>query len=135
MSGPARNTTPSTPSADTSVLAPPGLSSACSTTALVLPSCLKLPNLCINNVATLVAVMQVSIRKIGNSKGVIIPASVIEQLKIEATVELQVKDGVLLLKPVHAPRQGWFDHYDPELDDAPLEPMRDLESEQEDWEW
>ena len=79
--------------------------------------------------------MQISIRKIGNSKGVIIPASVIEQLNIGTTVELQVKEGVLLLRPVHAPRQGWFDHYDPELDEVPLEQLRDLDSEQEDWEW
>lgn len=79
--------------------------------------------------------MQSMLRKIGNSRGIIIPSAIIEQLHIENEVELIVQDGGLLLKPVQNLRKGWFDHYDPDKDVEPLAKMKDLESEQEDWEW
>ena len=79
--------------------------------------------------------MQTTLRKIGNSKGVIIPAAFIEQLKIESEVELIIQEGALILKPSLHPRQGWFDDYDASKDSEPLADMKVLESEQEDWEW
>ncbi|WP_127470198.1 AbrB/MazE/SpoVT family DNA-binding domain-containing protein [Thiomicrorhabdus aquaedulcis] len=79
--------------------------------------------------------MQTTLRKIGNSRGIIIPSSIIEQLHIDNEVEMEVQDGVLLLKPSNTPRKGWFDHYNPEKDIEPLSEMKDLESEQEDWQW
>lgn len=79
--------------------------------------------------------MQVTLRQIGNSRGVIIPSVMIEQLHIDNAVEMFIKDGTLHLKPIYKSRQGWFDHYDPNQDDVPLANMKTLESEQEDWEW
>ena len=79
--------------------------------------------------------MLTSLRKIGNSRGLIIPSAFLEQLQIENEVELILKDGVLLLKPVTPLRQGWFDGYDPSKDVEPLSELGELESEQEDWEW
>ncbi len=79
--------------------------------------------------------MQTTLRKIGNSRGVIIPSALIEQLHIENEVEMIVQDGALLLKPSTTPRKGWFDNYDKEKDVEPLSEMVELDSEQEEWEW
>lgn len=79
--------------------------------------------------------MQVTLRKIGNSRGIIIPSSIIDQLQIENEVEMEIIDGALLLKPSAKVREGWFDGYDPKKDVAPLAELNDMESEQEDWEW
>lgn len=79
--------------------------------------------------------MQVAIRKIGNSKGVIIPSSILDQLKISSHVQLTVEKGTLILKPVTTPRQGWFDDYIPEQDEDAFKGLIDLESEQEEWDW
>ncbi len=79
--------------------------------------------------------MHTLLRKIGNSRGIIIPAAFIEQLHIENEVELTLEGETLVLKPVRPPRQGWFDNYNASKDVAPLENMSDLPSEQADWEW
>lgn len=79
--------------------------------------------------------MQIALRQIGNSRGVIIPAPIIEQLHLDQPIEMLVQDGALLLKPTENPRAGWFEGYDPLKDDQPLADMQDLDSEQEGWEW
>lgn len=79
--------------------------------------------------------MRTSLRKIGNSRGVIIPSALIEQLHIENEVEMIVQDGVLLLRPSGTPRKGWFEHYDQTKDSEPLAEMAALDSEQDEWEW
>jgi antitoxin MazE len=80
--------------------------------------------------------MQTSLRKIGNSRGVIIPSAFIEQLHIENEIEMIVKDGALILRPSGTPRKGWFDGYDKEKDtEEPLSELVEMESEQDEWEW
>ena len=79
--------------------------------------------------------MQTTLRKIGNSRGVIIPSAYIEQLRIKGKVELTLENGVLILKPVTPQRQGWFEGYDPSKDTVAISDIEELESEQEEWEW
>ncbi|MDX1351639.1 MAG: hypothetical protein R3254_01405 [Thiomicrorhabdus sp.] len=79
--------------------------------------------------------MQTTLRKIGNSRGVIIPSALIEQLHLENEIELVLQEGALLLKPLTPLRQGWFEGFDVSKDIEPLAEMKDLDSEQEDWEW
>ena len=79
--------------------------------------------------------MQTSIRKIGNSKGIIIPAALLNQLQIESEVEMTLQDNCLVIRPVESPRKGWFDGYNASKDVEPLTDMQALESEQEDWVW
>ncbi len=50
--------------------------------------------------------MQMDIVKIGNSKGIRLPLLVLKQCGIDSKVELEVKDGCIIIKPVLAPRQG-----------------------------
>ncbi len=51
--------------------------------------------------------MKASLIKIGNSKGIRIPKSIIEQCKLKDEVELQVKGDSLVIKSPRKPREGW----------------------------
>jgi antitoxin MazE len=52
--------------------------------------------------------MQVAIRKMGNSQGILIPEPILSQVGIEGTADLQVKNGVIEIRPVKRnPREGW----------------------------
>lgn len=52
--------------------------------------------------------MQISVIPIGNSKGIRIPKNILQQLHIEDTVELEVHNKELLIKPIHKHvREGW----------------------------
>jgi antitoxin MazE len=54
--------------------------------------------------------MQVAVRKLGNSAGVIIPKSVLTELGLSAgdAMDMRLEDGRLILAPVQqARRAGW----------------------------
>lgn len=52
--------------------------------------------------------MEVSIRKMGNSQGVLIPKPILAQVGLEGSADLQVRDGVIEIRPVRRnPREGW----------------------------
>jgi len=52
--------------------------------------------------------MEVTIRKMGNSQGVLIPKPILAQLGLEGTADLQVRNGVIEIRPVNRnPREGW----------------------------
>lgn len=55
--------------------------------------------------------MEVAIRKMGNSQGVLIPKPILAQLGlVEGSVDLQVRDGVIEIRPLRRnPREGWAD--------------------------
>jgi antitoxin MazE len=54
--------------------------------------------------------MEVSIRKMGNSQGVLIPKPILAQLGLEGTADLQVRDGVIEIRAFRRdPREGWAD--------------------------
>lgn len=52
--------------------------------------------------------MEVAIRKMGNSQGVLIPKPVLVQLGLEKTADLQVRGGVIEIRAIRRnPREGW----------------------------
>jgi antitoxin MazE len=52
--------------------------------------------------------MQVAIRTMGNSKGVLIPKPILEQTGLLDAADLQVNNGVIEIRPIKRnPRQGW----------------------------
>lgn len=54
--------------------------------------------------------MEVAIRKMGNSQGVLIPKPILAQVGLGGTADLQVRDGVIEIRPVRRnPREGWAD--------------------------
>ncbi len=52
--------------------------------------------------------MEVAIRKMGNSQGVLIPKPILAQVGLAGTADLQVRDGVIEIRPIRRnPREGW----------------------------
>ena len=56
--------------------------------------------------------MELSIIKIGNSKGIRLSKSILKQLGIKDRVELIVKDDQLIIKPISKVRDGWEDQFE-----------------------
>lgn len=51
--------------------------------------------------------MEISVIKIGNSKGIRLSKTLLEKYNIQDTVELILEKGQIVLKPVSKPRKGW----------------------------
>lgn len=52
--------------------------------------------------------MIVRVRKIGNSAGILLSKSMIEQCDIKDSVHLEVKDKSIIIQPIKlSPREGW----------------------------
>jgi len=69
--------------------------------------------------------MLTTIRKVGNSKGVLIPAAFLASCQIQADVDMQLQEGQIVIRPVkRKPRDGWFD----QAAAAPPEEMADAQA-------
>jgi len=82
--------------------------------------------------------MEVSIIKIGNSKGVIIPARFLKKLGAQSKVEMEEREEGLFLKPIKKPREGWekaAKEAHKEGEDEMLYPDVFDDEETEDWTW
>ena len=82
--------------------------------------------------------MKTNIINIGNSQGIILPSTLLKQLKLSnrSTVELELDNGTIIIKP--EPRQGWADaakQMSAAGDHQPL--LGDFENEfdREEWTW
>ena len=51
--------------------------------------------------------MELSVIKIGNSKGLRLSKTILEKYNIKDKVELILEKGHIILKPVNNPRKGW----------------------------
>ncbi len=52
--------------------------------------------------------MEVAIRKMGNSQGILIPKPILAQVGLEGRADLQVRAGVIEIRPVTGnPRARW----------------------------
>lgn len=60
--------------------------------------------------------MRTSIRKVGNSRGIIIPAALLAACEMGNEVNIRQEGKHLILEPVQAPRAGWFDGFKVEND-------------------
>lgn len=53
--------------------------------------------------------MLTTMRQIGNSRGVLIPAAFLASCQIETQVDMQLQDGQIVIRPVKSVlREGWF---------------------------
>ena len=53
--------------------------------------------------------MLTTLRQIGNSRGVLIPAAFLQSCQIENQVDMSLQDGTIIIKPFKkTPREGWF---------------------------
>ena len=78
--------------------------------------------------------MHTHIRKVGNSRGVIIPANFLEACSLKDKVDLRIEGKTLVIEALTKPRAGWFDSYQEEVSD---EAWNDVLSDDitEEWEW
>ena len=51
--------------------------------------------------------MEVSVIKIGNSKGIRLSKTLLDKYNIQDTVELILEKGQIVIKPLSRPRKGW----------------------------
>jgi len=51
--------------------------------------------------------MEINVINIGNSKGIRLPKTILEQYNISDTLELILEKGKIILKPKSVPRKGW----------------------------
>ena len=56
--------------------------------------------------------MKARIIPIGNSKGIRIPKSLLEQSGLAGEVEIVAKNGSLVIRPIKRPREGWAEAFD-----------------------
>lgn len=75
--------------------------------------------------------------RIGNSKGIRLPKALLEQCSITDSVDVEVKNEIITLRPHRQPRQGWaekmkkmHEHHEDEL----LIPD-EVDTDVEGWEW
>jgi antitoxin MazE len=51
--------------------------------------------------------MEVSVIKIGNSRGIRFSKTIIDRYNIRDTVEMILDEGHIIIKPISRPRKGW----------------------------
>lgn len=51
--------------------------------------------------------MKTDVIRIGNSKGVRLPATILKQCGIGKKVEIEVRNNEIILRPIKNPRDGW----------------------------
>ena len=74
--------------------------------------------------------MLTTMRRIGNSRGVLIPAAFLASCQIEDQVDMQLQDGQIVIKPVRRLlREGWF----ADAGDAPPAALAQEQTEAQDW--
>lgn len=84
--------------------------------------------------------MKTSVIRIGNSRGIRIPKTLLEQCHLRDEVELEVKDDHLVVRPIPKPRRGWgeaFRRMHEQGDDALLdkEYLPSTRWDETEWEW
>lgn len=84
--------------------------------------------------------MRARIIRIGNSKGVRLPKSLLERSGLEGEVELEANDGEIIVRAAEHPRAGWEEAFaemsargDDELLDG--EQLGSSSWDDEEWEW
>jgi antitoxin MazE len=51
--------------------------------------------------------MEISVIKIGNSKGIRLSKTLLDRYNIKDTVDLIMDKGQIIIKPISKPRKGW----------------------------
>ena len=78
--------------------------------------------------------MRTRLRKVGNSRGILVPAALVSACELGDEVDLQVTGKTLVIKAAPRPRQGWFDGYRSE-GDADAWGALPVDDSTEDWTW
>jgi len=78
--------------------------------------------------------MRTTLRKIGNSRGVLIPAALLAECGIVDEMELRLEGSKIVIERYRPSRAGWYDGSRAEADDAAWEGLP-VEADSDEWEW
>ena len=78
--------------------------------------------------------MRTNLRKVGNSRGLIIPAALLNACEMGDEVDIRLEGKKLVIASAKSPRTGWFDGYKPEVDAEPFAALPVNEGSEE-WVW
>jgi antitoxin MazE len=84
------------------------------------------------------AALKTTLTRIGNSQGIRIPKSIIEQLGLHKEVELEIEKDHLIVRAVKKSRQGWAEaakSMNKAGDDQLLDPLTVTEFDDKEWTW
>ena len=85
------------------------------------------------------SIVKAKIVRIGNSKGIRIPKTILEQCHINDEVELETRDDCLIIKSPHSARENWENEFKKmrENKDDIMLVKEDVSAEwdEEEWEW
>jgi antitoxin MazE len=82
--------------------------------------------------------MRANVVRIGNSRGVRIPKSILVECGIDDVVDLSVTDGKIVLEAATHARQGWAEAAEEMArrgDDALLDQVTPPAFDEDEWEW
>jgi antitoxin MazE len=82
--------------------------------------------------------MKTRLVQIGNSRGIRLPKSLIEETGLEDEVELRVQEGAIVITPVKTLRSGWAEAaqaMQQREEDKLLDPPTPTRFDEEEWEW
>ncbi len=83
--------------------------------------------------------MKLALVPIGNSRGIRIPKTLIEQCGFGKTVEVRIEQDRLVIQPDRTVRQGWDAAFRaavrPAKDELLLDPAPSNEFDRKDWRW
>ena len=82
--------------------------------------------------------MRARIINIGNSRGIRIPKPLLEQLKINEDVDIEIENNQIIIRPVSNPRAGWdnaFQKMAENGDDALIEGEQMITHSWDETEW
>lgn len=82
--------------------------------------------------------MKTRLVRIGNSRGIRIPKTLIEQSGLTDDVEISLKGDALMIRPASHPRDGWAEAFKQMAhrgDDALLDANATSYFDENEWEW
>ena len=82
--------------------------------------------------------MKAKIVKIGNSRGIRLPKAIIDQVGLEEAVDLEVRDGEIVISPAVRIRSGWAEAAQAlanRQEDELLDPFVPTHFDTQEWKW
>lgn len=81
--------------------------------------------------------METDVIKIGNSKGIRIPAYVLKECNIVDRIKMEIRNGKIILSPMELPRKNWGKQFQSMHEEGADKLLIDeaLSLEAEEWEW
>ena len=79
--------------------------------------------------------MHTQLRKIGHSKGIILPGALIAACGLEKEVDLRIQGRTIVIEAAGKPRANWFDSYVAESDEADAWDAIPTEEGMDEWAW